>query len=217
SWAVVGSFPFAAATRLVLAAGAGPGGAQAPDGLIIRSFVSAGGNDAYGCTRPAPCRTLSGALAKTAAGGTISIVDAGGYGTVTIDKAINIINAGAGTASILVPQREIGVFVKDPIYEARVYLRGLTIERARFGSTGVFVNGARAVSVENCVIRNLFGGILFSPESSNAASNKPFMAQSALTVANTTIADIGGVAVLIAPGDIGVRKGALRGVGAVHQ
>src|SRR5262249_25846846 len=59
---------------------------------------------------------------------------------------------------------------------------------------------------------NLFGGILFSPESSNVASNKPFMAQSALTVASTTIADIGGVAVLIAPGDIGVVKAALRRV-----
>jgi len=35
-------FPFAAATLLVLAAGAGPARAQAPDGLIIRSFVSAG-------------------------------------------------------------------------------------------------------------------------------------------------------------------------------
>src|SRR5215831_6522977 len=189
-------FPFVAAILLVLAAGAGPARAQAPDGLIIRSFVSAGGNDAHGCTRPAPCRTLSAALAKTAAGGTISIIDAGGYGTVTI----------------LVPQGEIGVFVKDPFYEARVYLRGLTIEGANVGSTGVFVSGARAVSVENCVIRNLFGGILFEPESSNVASNKPFMAQSALTVANTTIADIGGVAVLILPGDIGVVKAALRGV-----
>src|SRR5262249_26626063 len=93
--------------------------------------------------------------------GTISIIDAAGYGTVTIDKAINIINDGAGTASILVPQGETGVFVKDPFYEARVYLRGLTIEGANVGSTGVFVAGARAVSVENCVIRNLFGGILF--------------------------------------------------------
>src|SRR5262249_10458480 len=129
-----------------------------------------------------------------------------------IDKAINIINDGAGTASILVPQGETGVFVKDPFYEARVYLRGLTIEGANVGSTGVFVAGARAGSVENCVIRNLFGGILFEPESSNVASNKPFMAQSALTVANTTIADIGGVAVLILPGDIGVVKAALRGV-----
>jgi hypothetical protein len=101
---------------------------------------------------------LSAALAKTAAGGTISIIDAGGYGTVTIDKAINIINDGAGTASILVPQGEIGVFVKDPFYEARVYLRGLTIEGANVGSTGVLVNSARPVSVENCVIRNLFGG-----------------------------------------------------------
>jgi len=93
-----------------------------------------------------------------------------------------------------------------------VYLRGLTIEGANVGSTGVLVNSARAVSIENCVIRNLFGGILFSPETSNVASNKPFMAQSALTVANTTIADIGGVAVLIVPGDIGVVKAALRGV-----
>src|SRR5262249_20300549 len=94
-------FPFAAATLLVLAAGAGPARRRAPEGWTTGSCVWAGGTDAHGCPRRAPCRTLSAALAKTAAGGTISIIDAGGYGTVTIDKAINIINDGAGTASIL--------------------------------------------------------------------------------------------------------------------
>lgn len=207
-----GLFSFAAATVLALACGAPPVSAQALDGLITRSFVSTSGDDARDCTRTAPCRTLRAALAKTAPGGTISILDAGGYGTVVVDKTINIINDGAGTASILVPQGELGVQVKDPFYQARVYLRGLTIEGGGVGSTGVFVTSARAVTVENCVLRNLIAGIQFGPEASNVASDKQLVFQSALTVADTTIADNVTAGIIIVPGDIRGTKVALRGV-----
>jgi len=209
--------PFAAAILLALAAGAPPVGAQPLDGLITRSFVSTLGNDARECTRPAPCRTLRAALAKTAAGGTISILDAGGYGTVLIDKTINIINDGAGVASILLPQGELGVQVKDPFYNARVYLRGLTIEGGGVGSTGVSVSGARTVTVENCVLRNLIVGIQFAPEASSVASDQKLVFQSALTVADTTIADNELAGMIIIPGDIRGTKVALRGLRVVNN
>jgi hypothetical protein len=202
---------------LVLAAGVGPAWTQGLDGFITQSYVSSAGNDGRECTHVTPCRTLSAALAKTAAGGTISILDAGSYGTVVIDKTINIINDGAGTASILVPQQGgLGVQVKDPFYEARVYLRGLTIEGANVGSTGVFVNSARTVSLENCVIRNFQVGIQFQPESSNVVvrdqNNKFLPYQAALTIANTTIADNLTAGIVIVPGDINGTKAALHGV-----
>src|ERR687893_194735 len=55
-----------------------------------RTFVSGVGNDGDPCSRTAPCRTLSGAQNKTAAGGIINCLDPGAYGTITIIKALTI-------------------------------------------------------------------------------------------------------------------------------
>src|SRR3954470_17367905 len=65
-----------------------------------RTWVSGVGDDVNPCSRTAPCKTFAGAISKTAAGGEISVLDPGGYGTVTITKPITI--SGVGThASIL--------------------------------------------------------------------------------------------------------------------
>lgn len=55
-----------------------------------RTWVSGVGDDVNPCSRTAPCKTLPGAISKTAAGGEINAIDAGGFGTVTITKAITI-------------------------------------------------------------------------------------------------------------------------------
>ncbi|MFP5288427.1 MAG: hypothetical protein ACLGI9_22010, partial [Thermoanaerobaculia bacterium] len=65
-----------------------------------RTWVSGVGDDVNPCSRTAPCKTFAGAISKTAAGGEISVLDPGGYGAITITKAITI--SGDGTlASIL--------------------------------------------------------------------------------------------------------------------
>src|SRR5687767_15351427 len=65
-----------------------------------RTWVSGVGDDVNPCSRTAPCKTFAGAISKTAACGEISVLDPGGYGTVTITKSITI--DGSGThASIL--------------------------------------------------------------------------------------------------------------------
>src|SRR2546421_7915819 len=59
-----------------------------------RTWVSGVGDDANPCSRTAPCKTFAGAISKTAAGGEISVLDPGGFGAVTITKAITIDGEG---------------------------------------------------------------------------------------------------------------------------
>src|SRR5438105_7917513 len=74
-----------------------------------RTWVSGVGNDANACSRTAPCKTFAGAISKTAPGGEIDVLDPGGFGALTITKAITVdgfgvigsINA-AGTNAIIV-------------------------------------------------------------------------------------------------------------------
>src|SRR5258706_9644954 len=63
-----------------------------------RTWVSGVGDDANPCSRTAPCKTFAGAISKTATGGEINCLDPGGFGGVTITKAISIICGEVGTA-----------------------------------------------------------------------------------------------------------------------
>src|SRR5213595_1570042 len=55
-----------------------------------RTWVSGVGDDANPCSRTAPCKTFAGAISKTASGGEINCLDPGGFGAVTITKALTI-------------------------------------------------------------------------------------------------------------------------------
>src|SRR5579884_26114 len=67
-----------------------------------RTWVSASsGDDVNPCDRPTPCKTFAGALLKTAPGGEIDAIDAGGFGAVTITKPITIDGGGGQVASVL--------------------------------------------------------------------------------------------------------------------
>src|SRR5262249_8653933 len=70
---------------------------------LARTFVSATvGSDANDCNRLTPCRTFQHAHDATLANGEITVLDAGGYGAVTIMKSISIIDDGVGEAGVLV-------------------------------------------------------------------------------------------------------------------
>ncbi|HYE66338.1 MAG TPA: right-handed parallel beta-helix repeat-containing protein, partial [Pyrinomonadaceae bacterium] len=107
------------------------------------------------------------ALAKTMAGGEIDVLDAGSYGPVTINKAINI-NAGVnGPKTNLAGIRTStgnAVLVNAGPFDV-VVLRGLTLDGANLsGLNGIrFISGG-ALHVERCTI-NSFGdkGIDFVP------------------------------------------------------
>jgi hypothetical protein len=135
---------------------AAPAQAQA-----TRTWISGVGDDVNPCSRTAPCKTFAGAISKTAAGGEIDTLDPGGFGAVTVTKAMTLANEGIGEAGILVAGTN-GVTVNcatDPT--CVVILRGLVIDGGPIGSNSLngvrFVAGAGLV-VENCTIRNFTGG-----------------------------------------------------------
>ena len=97
-----------------------------------RSFVSPTGSDSNNCSLAAPCRFLQAALAQTNPGGEIAILGTAGYNngaTVTINKAISIVNPGAFEAGIIVPSGGVGIIINAGVNDI-ISLRGLTIEVA---------------------------------------------------------------------------------------
>ena len=79
-----------------LGLGINPASAQ-----VSRTWISGVGSDNNPCNRTAPCKTWAGALSKTAAGGEIDALDAGGFAAVTITKAITLDGGGGQVASVL--------------------------------------------------------------------------------------------------------------------
>ncbi len=147
---------------LVFAAGAN---AQA-----TRTWVSGVGDDANPCSRTAPCKTFAGAISKTAVSGEINVLDPGGFGAVTITKAISIINDGVGEAGVLVAGTNGIVVAAGPT--DNVTLKGLTIDG--LGPTAGSINGVQfnsgaSLTVEKCRIMefqsSVSSGIFFQPNS----------------------------------------------------
>ncbi len=115
-----------------------------------RTWVEGNGNDANPCSFTAPCKTYSGAFGKTAIGGTISTIDAGAYGAVTITHSITI-DGSESLASILASAGTTGVIVNAGISDV-VILRNLDVFGAGSGADGIRINQAGEVYIENCRI-----------------------------------------------------------------
>lgn len=125
-----------------------------------RTWVSGVGDDVNPCSRTAPCKTFAGAISKTAKDGEISVLDPGGFGTVTITKSIYINGThGAGYGSILA-SLTTGVIVNitDPAdVRKAVRLRSLDINGASTGVNGVNIIAGNQVHIEDCVIDGFTG------------------------------------------------------------
>jgi len=127
-----------------------------------RTWVSGVGDDVNPCSRTAPCKTYAGAISKTAAGGEISTLDPGGFGTVTITKPMTIEGTqGQGYGSILASLTTgIIVNITAPAAGAQagndnVTLRNLSINGAGTGTRGIVILSTvtnSQVYIENCQI-----------------------------------------------------------------
>src|SRR2546427_3764029 len=121
-----------------------------------RTWVSGVGDDANPCSRTAPCKTFAGAISKTAVDGEIDALDSGGFGAVTITKAITI-DGDSNLAGILA-SLTTGVIINIQANSGSntVELRNLSINGAGNGINGIRVVGpgvaGLAVFVEKCVI-----------------------------------------------------------------
>ena len=162
---------------LAFAALTAPAHAQA-----TRTWVSGVGDDANPCSRTAPCKTFAGAISKTAAGGEINCIDPGGFGAVTITKAVTIdcanVEAGvvvAGTNGVIVNAGASDVVVLRGIdFMGTISVPGLNGVR--------FIAGG-ALHIEKCLIRQFTSGlpngngILFQP----SGTSKLFVSDTVLT------------------------------------
>jgi hypothetical protein len=161
-----------------------------------RTWVSGVGDDVNPCSRTAPCKTYAGAISKTASGGEITVLDPGGFGTLTITKPITVNGFGnrghslsSGVNCFVI---NITVAPAAPIQNV-VILRNLDISGASATLLGLdairFIAGG-TLQVENCNIEKFSGqGIDYA----NAAASN-------LIVENTTISNCNGGAILVTPG-----------------
>jgi hypothetical protein len=149
-----------------------------------RTWVSGVGDDANPCSRTAPCKTFAGAISKTASGGEISVLDPGGYGTVTITKPITI--DGAGTLASILASGTNGINVNITTGTAGtkiVTLRNLSINGtgAAAGLRGINFIAGDELHVENVQIERFTAspgiGISFTP----ATSAELFVKNSTMT------------------------------------
>ena len=129
-----------------------------------RTWVSGVGDDANPCSRTAPCKTFAGSISKTAAGGEINCLDPGGFGALTITKAITI-SCEAGTAGVLVAGTN--AFTISAGTSDAVILKGLDIDGDGTGIVGIKFNSGASLIIQDCVIRNFNStsglGIGFNP------------------------------------------------------
>jgi len=131
-----------------------------------RTWVSGVGDDANPCSRTAPCKTWAGAISKTAAGGEIDALDPGGYGALTITKAITLDGGGVGVVSTLVAGTN-GIVVAAGTNDL-VKIRNLSIDGSGSGINGIRFLSGRALYVEETSIFG-FTGIGIDIEPSNGS------------------------------------------------
>jgi hypothetical protein len=140
-----------------------PGSALAAG--ATRTWVSGVGDDANPCSREAPCKTWAGAIAKTETGGEVDALDAGGFGAVTITKAITLSATGV-TAGLLVAGTN-GITV-DTAPGELVVLHGLDFQGLGAGLSAVEVESAGSVRLEDSTISGFdIAGVDFRPSSAN--------------------------------------------------
>ncbi len=155
-----------------------------------RTWVSGVGDDANPCSRTAPCKTFAGAISKTAAGGEIDALDPGGFGAVTITKAITIDGGGGQVASILVSSNVSGIIVNAGVNDI-VIIRNLRInginQSISAGGHGIRFLQGKDLNVENCFI---FG---FSQNGIDIALNQA--TQASAHIINTVLKNNSGVGI----------------------
>ena len=156
--------------------------------LPTRTWVSGKGLDTNPCSLAAPCRTFAYAITQTAAGGEIDVLDPAGYGALTINKSISIVNDGVGTAGVQAASGAVAITINAGASDT-IHLRGLTIEGGGTGAYGIQFLSGGALAIVNCAVRHFTSvGIFLLPNTTSTFS-----------ITNTFVSDNGSTGLLISP------------------
>jgi Right handed beta helix region len=175
---------------------------------LLQTWVSGVGNDANLCDRTAPCRTFSGALAKTVAGGEISVVDSGSFGPVTITKAVTI--SGTGQLASILPVGTNGVVVSAGPDDV-VILRDLSISGAGGGTNGIRFLGGAALHIQGCDIYGFNAGTALGIDFEPAGVSRLFVEDTTLRNNGVFSTNVGG-GILLKPSLGGGGSASMRNV-----
>jgi hypothetical protein len=158
-----------------------------------RTWVSGVGDDANPCSRTAPCKTFAGAISKTAEGGEIDVLDPGGFGSVTITKAMTLDGThGSGFGSILNAGNIAGVTVNVTggtfVNTAVVTLRGLYFQAASQSpsGTGTSSNGINYLKADRVIVSDCH-----FENQGNAGIRVSVSTSAALFVLNSEFSNVG--------------------------
>ncbi len=114
-----------------------------------RTWVSGVGSDANPCSRTAPCKTFAGAISKTAPGGEIDCLDPGGFGALTITKAMTIDCTGTLGSVLVAGTNGIVVQAGGPDV---VILRGIKFDGVGSGLNAINFTSGKELIVDRCDI-----------------------------------------------------------------
>src|SRR5262249_51915191 len=132
----------------------------------MRTYVSGTGIDSGSCTESQPCRTLQVALAATAAGGAIYVLNSADYGPLTINKSVTITSEGA-VAGVRATS-DTAIIISAGAGDA-INLRGLDIDGGFSSSYGIQFNSGLSLSIQKPLIRNFYqAGINFAPSGTSS-------------------------------------------------
>ena len=181
------AYAILAGTALALLLPGAPAQAQA-----TRTWVSGVGDDVNPCSRTAPCKTFAGAISKTATGGYINCLDPGGFGAVTIIKAITI-QCEEETGHVLQTGGATAIIV-NVANGTNVTLRGLTIEGAGAGGSAIRLIQSGNLHLQEVVITGFVNnGIEIVP---TAGVSQIHIVDTYITEGNT---NAGNAAIRLAP------------------
>jgi hypothetical protein len=184
-----------AISGIALAVAALPGAAHAQ---ATRTWLSGTGDDSNPCSRTSACKSLGGAMAKTAAGGEIDCLDPLGPGPATITKSLTIDCSGAFGSII---GGGDGIVVNLAKSSDVVTLRGLSISGMGGGANGIRFSQTGTLNLDRVAISGFTqNGVDFEPS-----------ADAQLFVSDTTTRDNGGAGVLVkAPAGVAAKAFLLR-------
>ena len=184
-------FGFALLSMTAFVAGAP---AQAQNGSLTRSFVSAAGLDTNPCTITQPCATFAQAYTKISANGIIAALDPGKYGPLNIVGGVTI--NGNGWAAITAPATGVGITINAGT--GNVILTGLEIDGTNAAYNGIVLSSGGSLTVTNCTLRNyLYDGSHAS--TGNGIVMAPTTGTFDFTITNTTAANNGTSGIAYAP------------------
>lgn len=132
----------------------------------------------------APCRTLQGAFAVTAAGGVIDVISPGEYGPLNITGPISI--QGHGWASVTAASGN--AITVNAGANDKINIRGVLLDGLGTSAAGINFISGRSLNLQDSSVRDNADGIIFSP--SNGGD---------LFVSNTVVSD-NSIGIFMSPG-----------------